>query len=125
MNKRLGNALKRLSVGLTGLGMASLLTVLALHRNSAIRTDVWINAPPSAVWRVLTATDEYPKWNPMISRLDGRLRVGSVIEFTEGTGPDSMTFRPTILAVRPEQELRWEGHVGRPGLFDGEHRFTL
>ena len=36
-----------------------------------------------------------------------------------------MTFRPTILAVRPDQELRWQGHVWVPGVFDGEHQFAL
>jgi hypothetical protein len=61
----------------------------------------------------------------MISRLAGELREGNVIEFTEGTGSDSMTFHPKILRVRNAQELRWKGNVLVPGLFDGEHRFFL
>ncbi len=48
-----------------------------------------------------------------------------MIEFTEGEGSGSMTFRPRILCVRPAQELRWKGSVLLPGLFDGEHRFLL
>jgi hypothetical protein len=61
----------------------------------------------------------------MISRLTGDLREGNVIEFTEGSGSDSMTFHPRILSVRSAQELRWKGSVLVPGLFDGEHRFLL
>ena len=90
-----------------------------------MRTEVWIDSPPERVWQVLTDTAAYPVWNPMISRLSGDLREGNVIEFTEGTGSDSMTFRPRILTVRKAQELQWKGSVLVPGVFDGEHRFLL
>jgi hypothetical protein len=36
-----------------------------------------------------------------------------------------MRFRPTVLALRPERELRWLGRLFIPGLFDGEHYFLL
>ena len=36
-----------------------------------------------------------------------------------------MTFRPTVLKVEPNREFRWLGHLLFPGLFDGEHIFTI
>ena len=30
-----------------------------------------------------------------------------------------------MLVAKPNQELRWLGHVGVPRLFDGEHYFLL
>jgi len=36
-----------------------------------------------------------------------------------------MTFRPTLLKVEPERELRWLGKLWIGGLFDGEHFFQL
>ncbi len=36
-----------------------------------------------------------------------------------------MTFRPRVLWATNQQELRWLGHLGFPGLFDGEHYFQL
>jgi hypothetical protein len=36
-----------------------------------------------------------------------------------------MRFKPAVLAVRPERELRWLGHLLVPGVFDGEHYFLL
>ena len=36
-----------------------------------------------------------------------------------------MTFRPKILNAEPNRELRWLGHLFVPGLFDGEHSFTI
>lgn len=36
-----------------------------------------------------------------------------------------MRFKPTVITVRPERELRWLGHFLVPGIFDGEHFFLL
>jgi hypothetical protein len=36
-----------------------------------------------------------------------------------------MEFRPTLLSVEPEKGFRWLGHLGVPGIFDGEHTHTL
>jgi hypothetical protein len=116
---------RRRLIALAVLLGCTLLCLLALHKNSSIATEVWINSSPQQVWQVLTDTPAYPSWNPMISRLSGELREGNVIEFTEGTGSDGMTFRPKILRVRNAQELGWKGNVLLPGLFDGEHRFLL
>jgi hypothetical protein len=116
---------RRLLCALAVLFGSGLLCLLALHKDTSIRTEIWVNSSPQQVWQVLTATAEYPSWNPMISHLVGDLRQGNVIEFTEGAGSDSMTFHPKILCVRTAQELRWKGNVLVAGLFDGEHRFLL
>lgn len=116
---------QRLIFGFLGLLSAGLLALFALHRNSAISTDIWIDSPPQAVWKILTDTADYPSWNPEISRLDGPLRVGQAFEMVEGSEPDAMVFHPTLLALQPDRELRWKGYVGIPGIFDGEHRFLL
>jgi len=125
LKQRLVKITKRFVLSALVTVLVAFVAVLAFHREGSIRTDIWINSPPQDVWRVLTATADYPKWNPMITRLGGHLRAGSVIEFTNGSGPDAMAFRPTILAVHSNQELRWKGHVWVPGVFDGEHSFIL
>ncbi len=35
------------------------------------------------------------------------------------------TFRPTVLVAEPNRELRWLGRLFMPGLFDGEHSFSI
>ena len=40
-------------------------------------------------------------------------------------GKSGITLHPTLLAVRPERELRWLGHFIFTGIFDGEHYFLL
>jgi hypothetical protein len=91
-----------------------------------LRHDIDIDAAPSAVWSVLTATAEYPSWNPFILRLEGQLREGERLGVRiQPSGGRPMNFKPTVLAVKPDRELRWLGHLLVPGLFDGEHRFLL
>ena len=36
-----------------------------------------------------------------------------------------MTFKPTVLAATPDDELRWLGKLGFGGIVDGEHFFIL
>lgn len=40
-------------------------------------------------------------------------------------GDKGMRFRPTLLAVEPNRELRWMGRLLVPGLFDGGHCFRI
>ena len=40
-------------------------------------------------------------------------------------GQPRFRFRPAVLAARRDEELRWLGSLGMPGLFDGEHAFLL
>jgi hypothetical protein len=40
-------------------------------------------------------------------------------------GGRGATLRPTVLEADPGRRLRWLGHVLLPGLFDGDHSFTI
>lgn len=91
-----------------------------------ISTEVIIEASPSRVWAVLTDSDAYPRWNPFIRSMNGRLQEGETISIeVTPPGRSSMRFRPLVLVAKPEKELRWLGSLGIPGLFDGEHAFQL
>jgi hypothetical protein len=51
---------------LGGVLIVLLVLVLALHKNTEIQADIWIERPPADVWRILVATNEYPSWNPFL-----------------------------------------------------------
>jgi hypothetical protein len=86
---------------------------------------IHIQAPPTTIWQILTATDQYADWNPFMTRLYGRLVVGERLTVTIRPGKHSMTFRPTVLAVEEVALIRWRGRLGVPGIFDGEHELRL
>lgn len=91
-----------------------------------IRTETEIEAPPAAVWAVLTDFDGYPAWNPFITEASGTLAVGETlsVHMVPGDGRPQ-TFTPEVRAVRENTELVWLGALRWSWLFSAEHRFTL
>ena len=93
---------------------------------SELHTETVIQASPQRVWEVLTDFPAYPNWNPFIPRINGAAETGSRLDVQlQPPGGRGMRMRPTVLAAKRPQELRWLGHLGVPGLFDGEHRFRI
>ncbi len=91
-----------------------------------IETDIEINAPAARVWALLADFARMPSWNPFIKSISGDLAQGARLSvYIAPPGKSGMRFKPTILSVRPERELRWLGHLLISGLFDGEHYFLL
>ena len=92
----------------------------------SISATVDITATPEQVWDVLADLAAYPEWNPFIRSASGRLAEGAKLTLRM-VPPESraMTFRPTVLAARPGQLLRWIGRLIVPGIFDGTHQFAL
>ena len=91
-----------------------------------IRTEIEIHASAETVWNLLTDTSRFPEWNPFIRRLSGELAVGKRLTvFLQPSGSTGMEFKPKVLNVEPNRELRWLGNLWLPGLFDGEHVFQI
>lgn len=95
-------------------------------RTHRIDTSIEIAAPAERIWRILTDFPGYARWNPFVRSISGEAEIGaSLIVSLEPPGGRPMRFRPVIVALEPEQELRWKGKLLIPGLFDGEHWFRL
>jgi hypothetical protein len=91
-----------------------------------LHSQIEINASAQRVWRLLTDFASYPQWNPFIRSISGQLAPGERLQARiEPPGGQGMTFKPKVLNAEPNRELRWLGHLLVPGLFDGEHSFTI
>ena len=91
-----------------------------------LRSEIEIDAPPERVWSILTDLSKLPEWNPFIRAASGRMEKNQRLDVTlHPSGGRSIKMRPSVLAVEPNRELRWIGHLGLPGLFDGQHIFEL
>lgn len=92
-----------------------------------ISGSIEIDAPAIEVWEVLTDLAAYPDWNPFIREASGEVAVGQrlTLKLFPAAGGNPMTFRPRVLVADPGVELRWIGRLVLPGIFDGEHSFTL
>ena len=91
-----------------------------------LHTQIEIDASAERVWDLLTDFPSYPDWNPFISHISGRLTPGERLRARlEPPGGRATTFKPKVLTAEPNRELRWLGHLLVPGVFDGEHSFTI
>lgn len=89
-------------------------------------TEIDIEAPPEAVWKVMTDFDSFPDWNPLITRASGEVKHGEILK-VHITLPNSKprTFKPRLLVAEANKELRWLGTFLHSALFSGEHYFIF
>ncbi|MEV4410758.1 SRPBCC domain-containing protein [Catellatospora sp. NPDC049609] len=91
-----------------------------------ISTSISINATPEVVWQVLSDLPRWAAWNPFIVNASGTAAVGEKLTLRMAPAKGrAMTFTPKVLVAEPAAELRWLGRLLLPGVFDGEHVFTL
>jgi hypothetical protein len=91
-----------------------------------LHSEIEIDAPAERVWLLLIDFASYPHWNPFIRKISGEPATGERLEVRiEPPGGRGMTFKPKVLNAEDNRELRWQGHLLVPGLFDGEHSFTI
>ena len=90
-----------------------------------LRTEVEIHAAPEKVWQILTDFAQYGEWNPFIHHAVGTAKVGEKVDISFRSGSRQMTLHCRVVEAVPNRELCWKYHVILPGLFRGEHRFTL
>jgi len=97
-----------------------------VRMTTELSSAIDIDAPPELVWEVLTDLRAYPEWNPFIRSATGAIEVGGRLKMTlQPVGGRRITMRPTVLEAAPGRRLRWLGHLGVPGVFDGDHSFTI
>jgi hypothetical protein len=91
-----------------------------------LSAEIEIEAPAERVWGILTDFARFPEWNPFIRQATGEPKTGARLKIRlEPTGGRAMSFKPKMLNVEPNREIRWLGRLLIPGLFDGEHTLTI
>lgn len=91
-----------------------------------IESQIIINAPAAAVWKVLVDFNAYPMWSPTIKEFYGNPTVGERTKvLLSQPGETSMKMNPVFLRIDANKELRWKGRLLMNGIFDGEHYFIL
>ena len=91
-----------------------------------VRTEIELAASVAEVWAVLVDFPRYGEWNPYITSITGELREGAKLrlELSDAGGAERRQ-SATLIAVRPQQELRWKERWMVRGLLDGEHFLLL
>ena len=91
-----------------------------------VETEIEIDASAEIVWQVLSDFDGVAEWNDFIRHIEGERTKGSRLTVELWLGKRKpMTITPRLLAYEPNREFRWKGKLLLPGIFDGEHSFTI
>ena len=82
-----------------------------------------IQAPPDAVWAVLTDASAYTDWDSGVKRVEGRIAPGEKLKVESEASP-GRAFAVKVTQFEPAKAMTWSG--GMPlGLFKGVRTFTL
>jgi len=98
--------------------------VLALTGKKTFRTEIVIEAPPSAVWAVLTDAKGYRDWNPVFVNIVGEYRLGSTVKmYVKAPGQKTLEINGKVKTLIPNKELRQSG--GMFGFLTFDHQWIL
>jgi hypothetical protein len=82
-----------------------------------------IRATPETLWAILTNAAGYPRWNPTVTSVEGRIAAGERVSLKVKMNP-GRAFPLKVAVFEPPTRMVWRG--GMPlGLFVGERTFTL
>ena len=91
-----------------------------------IRTEIVLEAPPEAVWDVLTDLEAYEEWNPRTVAADGTVAEGEQIALTlSPQDARERTFGAEVVDVDPARRLEWVATVWSPWVFSARRTFEL
>lgn len=89
----------------------------------AFATSTLIQATPEVVWAVLTDVSQWPKWNPTVDKVDGKIAPGEKVTVHTKLSP-GRAFPVKVSKFEPSIRMVWTG--GMPfGLFKGERIYSL
>jgi hypothetical protein len=91
-----------------------------------ISTEIRIDAPCEAVWRLLTDYAGYAKWNPYLVKVEGSARAGEQIVVHSVLRPGMEPISQPVAVISAEPYImRWEGGLPDRSRFKGDHVFEL
>ena len=85
--------------------------------------EATIEAPPEAIWAILTDAPGYADWDSGVQRVEGTIAPGEKVKVVSEANP-GRAFPVKVTAFEPARAMTWSG--GMPlGLFKGVRTFSL
>ncbi|MEL6674938.1 MAG: SRPBCC domain-containing protein [Bacteroidota bacterium] len=102
----------------------AVLLLLVLLGNKSVHSEITIKASPEKVWEVLTQTDQYASWNPVMKLIEGEIKEGNKVtyQFTQSED-NSYNIGTTVKKIIPLKLLNQGG--GLPLILSFNHRYML
>ena len=78
-------------------------------RDAKIEHRIGVAAPPYVVWELLQDLESWPSWNPIYSKIQGRLGYGEEVHLTcqLPDQPAPLELVATIIEWVPDEQIHW------------------
>ena len=98
--------------------------ILYFTGRKSVRAEITIDTNPSAIWSVLTTTDQIQEWNSVLIPVEGELKEGEKVKYEfrqEGSDPAVMS--ATVIKMEEHKLINQKG--GLTGILTFNHTYKL
>lgn len=109
---------------LIAIGIILAIVVLGWAGNKHVHSETTINADDEVVWSVISNTDLYSEWNPVMELLEGQIKPDNKVKY-RFTQSDDKSYEITskVVEVISERLLNQKG--GIPLVLTFDHKYTI
>lgn len=100
------------------------LVIMNLIGNKSVHHEIQINANPEKVWEVLTDTDKYKEWNPVMELLEGTIKEGNQVKYRFTQDEHTISEIPAKVKKIITSKLLNQGG-GLPFVLRFDHKYIL
>ena len=79
------------------------------HWTYSVTVDV--AAAPEALWKLLTTSENFPKWNSTVSKIEGRIALGEKLKVFIPAVP-GRAFEVSVTKFEANQQMVWSDQAG-------------
>ncbi len=100
------------------------IVVMYFMGNKSVHHEIVINKSPEKVWEVLTDTDRYKEWNPVMELLEGKIKEGKQVKYRFTQDENNVSEIPSkVKKIIPNKLLNQGG--GLPFVITFDHKYIL
>ncbi len=98
--------------------------VLALIGRKSVHAEIFINAKPSQIWKVLMDKSAYKEWNTVLIPIKGNLVEGAIVDYEFYQEENNKSVIPSKVKKITENKFLNQGG-GIPGVLTYNHKYIL
>ena len=96
---------------------------LSFLGHKSVHAELGIHATPEQIWAVLTDTETYKEWNPVMIPEEGELAEGNKLKYKFIQDGEASTIPSKVKKIIPNKLLNQGG--GFPGVLTFDHQYIL